>query len=106
LVRVVAGSLRISGAVALRALRGLDDIEPQMRERVRETAERLHLPLEELVEETDQRGVVAVLVNSMRNTWISDLVRAIRIELSATGRSAVVVPTRRRVPEYPVSADT
>lgn len=50
--------------------------------------------------------MVAVLVNTMRNTWISDLVRAIRIELSATGRSAVVVPTRRRVPEYPVAADT
>jgi LacI family transcriptional regulator len=50
--------------------------------------------------------VVAVLVNTMRNTWISDLVRAIRIELSATGRTAVVVPTRRRVPEYPIAADT
>ncbi len=105
-LRDVADSLGISSAVALRALRGLDDIKPQMRERVRETAERLHYPLEELVEETDQRGVVAVLVNTMRNTWISDLVRAIRIELSATGRSAVVVPTRRRVPEYPVAADT
>src|SRR5690625_1015382 len=84
-LRDVADSLGISSAVALRALRGLDDIKPQMRERVRETAERPHYPLEELVEETDQRGVVAVLVNTMRNTWISDLVRAIRIELSATG---------------------
>jgi len=105
-LRDVADSLGISSAVALRALRGLDDIKPQMKERVRETAERLRYPLEELAEETDQRGVVAVLVNTMRNTWISDLVRAIRIELSATGRSAVVVPTRRRVPEYPVAADT
>lgn len=105
-LRDVADSLGISSAVALRALRGLDDIKPQMKERVRETAERLQYPLEELAEETDQRGVVAVLVNTMRNTWISDLVRAIRIELSATGRSAVVVPTRRRVPEYPVAADT
>ena len=105
-LRDVADSLGISSAVALRALRGLDDIKPQMKERVRETAERLQYPLEELAEEADQRGVVAVLVNTMRNTWISDLVRAIRIELSATGRSAVVVPTRRRVPEYPVAADT
>src|SRR5699024_10818296 len=74
-LRDVADSLGISSAVALRALRGLDDIKPQMKERVRETAERLRYPLEELAEETDQRGVVAVLVNTMRNTWISDLVR-------------------------------
>lgn len=101
----VANSLGISGAVALRALRGSDEIKPQMVESVREAAERLHFPLEELSEETEHRGVVAVLVNTMRNTWISDLVRAIRIELTATGRTAVVVPTRQRVPEYPVAAD-
>ncbi len=104
-LRDVANSLGISGAVALRALRGSDEIKPQMVERVREAAERLHFPLEELSEETEHRGVVAVLVNTMRNTWISDLVRAIRIELTATGRTAVVVPTRQRVPEYPVAAD-
>lgn len=102
----VADSLGISSAVALRALRGSEEIKPQMVQRVRETAERLRFPLEELTDETEHRGVVAVLVNTMRNTWISDLVRAIRIELTATGRSAVVVPTRRRVPEYPVAADT
>lgn len=102
----VADSLGISSAVALRALRGSEEIKPQLAHRVRETAERLHFPLEEVTGETEHRGVVAVLVNTMRNTWISDLVRAIRIELTATGRSAVVVPTRRRVPEYPVAADT
>lgn len=105
-LRDVANSLGISSAVALRALRESDEIKPQMIRRVRETAERLRFPLEELSEETEHRGVVAVLVNTMRNTWISDLVRAIRIELTATGRTAVVVPTRRRVPEYPVAADT
>lgn len=101
----VANSLGISSAVALRALRGADEIKPQMARRVRETAERLRFPLEELSGETEHRGVVAVLVNTMRNTWISDLVRAIRIELAATGRTAVVVPTRRRIPEHPVAAD-
>ncbi len=105
-LRDVADSLGISSAVALRALRGMDDIRPQMRTRVREAAERLGFPLEELAQEQDHRGVVAVLVNTMRNTWISDLVRAARIELTATGRSVVVVPTRRRVPEYPIAADT
>src|SRR5699024_7072138 len=99
-------SLGISSAVALRALRGADEIMPQLAGRVRQTAERLRFPLEELSGETEHRGVVAVLVNTMRNTWISDLVRASRIELSATGRTAVVVPTRRRIPEYPVAADT
>ncbi len=102
----VANSLGISSAVALRALRGAEEIKPQLAGRVREAAERLHFPLEELSEETEHRGVVAVLVNTMRNTWISDLVRAIRIELAATGRTAVVVPTRRRLPEYPVAVDT
>ena len=105
-LRDVANSLGISSAVALRALRGMDDIRPALRRRVQEEAERLRFPLEELAGETDHRGVVAVLVNTMRNTWISDLVRSIRIELTATGRTAVVVPTRRRVPEYPVAADT
>ncbi len=105
-LRDVADSLGISSAVALRALRGAEEIKPLMASKVRETAERLHFPLEELSGEADHRGVVAVLVNTMRNTWISDLVRAIRIELAATGRSAVVVPTRRRIPEYPVAADT
>ncbi|WP_165831769.1 LacI family DNA-binding transcriptional regulator [Brachybacterium endophyticum] len=105
-LRDVADSLGISSAVALRALRDLDDIRPQLKTRVREAAERLDFPLEELAGEDAHKGVVAVLVNTMRNTWISDLVRAIRIELSATGRSAVVVPTRRRVPEYPIAADT
>ncbi len=102
----VANSLGISSAVALRALRESDEIKPQLIRRVREAAERLNFPLAELSEETEHRGVVAVLVNTMRNTWISDLVRAIRIELAATGRTAVVVPTRRRMPEYPVAADT
>lgn len=102
----VANSLGISSAVALRALRGADEIKPLMATRVREAAERLRFPLEELSGETEHRGVVAVLVNTMRNTWISDLVRSIRIELAATGRTAVVVPTRRRIPEYPVAADT
>ena len=101
----VANSLGISRAVALRALRGSEEVKPQMVQRVREAAARLHFPLEELSEETEHRGVVAVLVNTMRNTWISDLVRAIRIELAATGRTAVVVPTRRRLPEYPVAVD-
>ncbi|MFC0674099.1 LacI family DNA-binding transcriptional regulator [Brachybacterium hainanense] len=105
-LRDVADSLGISSAVALRALRGMEDIRPQLRSRVHEEAERLRFPLEELSQAGDHRGVVAVLVNTMRNTWISDLVRAIRIELAATGRSAVVVPTRRRIPEYPVAADT
>ncbi|GAA1488312.1 LacI family DNA-binding transcriptional regulator [Brachybacterium sacelli] len=105
-LRDVADSLGISSAVALRALRGAEEIKPLMATRVREAAERLRFPLEELSEETDHRGIVAVLVNTMRNTWISDLVRAIRIELTATGRSAIVVPTRRRVPEHPVAADT
>lgn len=105
-LRDLANSLGISSAVALRALRGADEIKPQMAQRVREAAERLRFPLEELSGETEHRGVVAVLVNTMRNTWISDLVRAIRIELAATGRTAVVVPTRRRIPEYPVAADT
>ena len=91
-------SLGISRAVALRALRGSEEVKPQMVQRVREAAARLRFPLEELSEETEHRGVVAVLVNTMRNTWISDLVRAIRIELAATGRTAVVVPTRRRLP--------
>lgn len=104
-LRDVANSLGISSAVALRALRGADEIKPVMARRVREEAERLHFPLEELSDATEHRGVVAVLVNTMRNTWISDLVRAIRIELAATGRTAVVVPTRRRLPEYPVAAD-
>jgi LacI family transcriptional regulator len=102
----VANSLGISSAVALRALRGAEEIKPQLAGRVREAAERLNFPLEELSEETEHRGVVAVLVNTMRNTWISDLVRSIRIELTATGRTVVVVPTRRRVPEYPVAVDT
>ena len=101
----VANSLGISSAVALRALRGADEIKPRMAQHVREAAERLHFPLEELSGETEHRGVVAVLVNTMRNTWISDLVRSIRIELAATGRTAVVVPTRRRLPEYPVAVD-
>ncbi|PMC74650.1 LacI family transcriptional regulator [Brachybacterium sp. UMB0905] len=105
-LRDVADSLGISSAVALRALRGAAEIKPQMAARVREAAERLHFPLDELSEETEHRGVVAVLVNTMRNTWISDLVRSIRIELTATGRTVVVVPTRRRIPEYPVAADT
>ncbi|MGY5763649.1 LacI family DNA-binding transcriptional regulator [Brachybacterium sp. DNPG3] len=105
-LRDVADAEGISSAVALRALRGTDDIRPQLAVRVREAAERMNFPLDELAGEDDHRGVVAVLVNTMRNTWISDLVRAIRIELTATGRSAVVVPTRRRVPEYPVAADT
>ncbi|MCS6712583.1 LacI family DNA-binding transcriptional regulator [Brachybacterium sp. EF45031] len=105
-LRDVADSLGISSAVALRALRGAEDIRPKLRERVEEAADRLGFPRDEVVSEGDHRGVVAVLVNTMRNTWISDLVRAIRIELTATGRSAVVVPTRRRVPEYPVAADT
>lgn len=102
----VATSLGISSAVALRALRGSEEIKPQLRTRVRDAAERLHFPLEDLSDEAEHRGVVAVLVNTMRNTWISDLVRAIRIELTATGRTVVVVPTRRRIPEYPVAADT
>ncbi|WP_422117237.1 LacI family DNA-binding transcriptional regulator [Brachybacterium sp. UNK5269] len=105
-LRDVANSLGISSAVALRALRESEEIKPQMIRRVREAAERLDFPLEELSGEDDHRGVVAVLVNTMRNTWISDLVRAIRIELTATGRTAIVVPTRRRIPEYPVAADT
>lgn len=105
-LRDVADSLGISDATALRALRDLDDIRPSMKQRVREAAERLHFPVGEIAEEQSHKGVIAVLVNTMRNTWISDLVRAIRIELSATGRSAVVVPTRRRVPEYPIAADT
>ncbi|MEE1649413.1 LacI family DNA-binding transcriptional regulator [Brachybacterium sp. J144] len=105
-LRDVADSVGISSAVALRALRGSDEIKPVMARRVREAAERLRFPLEELSDADDHRGVVAVLVNTMRNTWISDLVRAIRIELAATGRSAVVVPTRRRLPEYPIAADT
>lgn len=106
-LRDVANSLGISSAVALRALRGEDDIKPRMKERVHEAAERLNFPLAEVATETrHSTGVIAVLVNTMRNTWISDLVRAIRIELAATGRTAVVVPTRRRIPEYPVAADT
>lgn len=106
-LRDVANSLGISSAVALRALRDADDIKPQMKERVREAAERLNFPLEEVSSESaHSNGVVAVLVNTMRNTWISDLVRSIRIELAATGRTAIVVPTRRRIPEYPVAADT
>lgn len=106
-LRDVANSLGISSAVALRALRGAEDIKPQMRRRVQEAAERLDYPVEEVSAETaHSNGVVAVLVNTMRNTWISDLVRSIRIELAATGRTAVVVPTRRRIPEYPVAADT
>ena len=47
-LRDVANSLGISSAVALRALRGADEIKPRMVERVREAAERLHFPLEEL----------------------------------------------------------
>lgn len=106
-LRDVASSLGISSAVALRALQGSAEIKPQMRARVLEEAERLRFPLEEVsAEGAHTRGVVAVLVNTMRNTWISDLVRSIRIELAATGRTAVVVPTRRRIPEYPVAADT
>lgn len=105
-LRDVADSLGISSAVALRALRGHDDILPKLKGRVQEAAERLNFPMEELADEADHRGVVAVLVNTMRNTWISDLVRAARVELTATGRSVVVVPTRRRVPEYPIAADT
>ncbi|MDO5661740.1 MAG: LacI family DNA-binding transcriptional regulator [Brachybacterium sp.] len=104
-LRDVANSLGISSAVALRALRGSSDIKPQMARRVQEAAERLGYPLEDVSREGAHAGVVAVLVNTMRNTWISELVRTIRIELTATGRSAVVVPTRRRVPEYPIAAD-
>ncbi|WP_084253097.1 LacI family DNA-binding transcriptional regulator [Devriesea agamarum] len=102
----VAASLGISTAVALRALRGESDITHKLVSRVHDEAERLNFPLEEVSAEEDRNGVVAVLVNTMRNTWISDLVRAIRIELSATGRSVVVVPTRRRLPEFPIAADT
>src|SRR5699024_6657504 len=105
-LRDVADSLGISSAVALRALRGAEESKPRMATRVREAADRLRCPCEEVGEETHHRGVVAVLVQPMRSAWISDLVRAIRIELTATGRSAVVVPTRLRVPEYPVAADT
>ncbi|MGQ4531731.1 LacI family DNA-binding transcriptional regulator [Dermabacteraceae bacterium P13138] len=101
----VAGSLGITSAVALRALRGESDISPKMVERAKEAAERLGYPLSEVEAEEHRNGVVAILVNTMRNTWISDLVRAIRIELSATGRSVVVAPTRRRVPEFPIAAD-
>ena len=101
----VANSLGITAAVALRALRGESDINSRLVTSVRETAERLHYPLEDLAQEDDHRGVVAVLVNTMRNTWISDLVRSIRIELAATGRHVVVVPTRRRMPEYPVTLE-
>lgn len=106
-LRDVANSLGISSAVALRALRGAEDIKPQLKHRVREAADRLQYPVDEVSAETaHSNGVVAVLVNTMRNTWISDLVRSIRIELAATGRTAIVVPTRRRIPEYPVAADT
>ena len=106
-LRDVADSLGISPTTALRALRRSPEIKPQMVQRVHEAAERLHFPLEDLSESAHKdKGVVAVLVNTMRNTWISDLVRAIRIEVAATGRTAVVVPTRRRMPEYPVAADT
>ncbi|MDO5644148.1 MAG: substrate-binding domain-containing protein [Dermabacter sp.] len=101
----VANSLGITDAVALRALRGEADINSKLITTVRETAERLNYPLEDLTSEDDHRGVVAVLVNTMRNTWISDLVRSIRIELAATGRHVVVVPTRQRMPEYPVALD-
>lgn len=106
-LRDVANSLGISSAVALRALRDAEDIKPQLKDRVREAADRLRYPVDEVSAETaHSNGVVAVLVNTMRNTWISDLVRSIRIELAATGRTAIVVPTRRRIPEYPVAADT
>lgn len=101
----VANSLGISAAVALRALRGESDINDKLIKTVHEAAERLHYPLEDLTNEDEHHGVVAVLVNTMRNTWISDLVRSIRIELSATGRHVVVVPTRQRMPEYPVAVD-
>lgn len=105
-LRDVANSLSISSAVALRALRGEDDIRPKLVQSAREAAERLGYPLADLAAENDRKGVVAVLVNTMRNTWISDLVRSIRMELAASGRAVVVVPTRRRVPEYPIAADT
>src|SRR5699024_12724239 len=65
-LRDVADSLGISRAVALRALRGLDDIKPQKRERVGETAERLHYRLEEQVEEADARRMLAGLCCTMR----------------------------------------
>lgn len=101
----VANTLGISAAVALRALRGESDINQKFVTTVHDAAERLNYPLEDLTNEDDHRGVVAVLVNTMRNTWISDLVRSIRIELAATGRHVVVVPTRQRMPEYPVAID-
>lgn len=101
----VAESVGITSAIAVRALRGAPDIKPDLTQRTREAAERLNFPLEDISEEDARNGVIAVLVNTMRNTWISDLVRAIRIELSATGRTVVVVPTRQRVPEYPVTVD-
>lgn len=101
----VANTLGITAAVALRALRGESDINSKLVNAVKETAERLNYPLEDLTKEDDHRGVVAVLTNTMRNTWISDLVRSIRIELAATGRHVVVVPCRQRMPEYPVTLD-
>lgn len=101
----VAESVGITSAVAVRALRNEADIKPDLAKRTREAAERLNFPLEDISAEDAHNGVIAVLVNTMRNTWISDLVRSIRIELAATGRTVVVVPTRQRVPEYPITLD-
>lgn len=104
-LREVAASLGISTAVALRALRGESEISDRLVGRVQEAAKQLHYPLEDVHREENRRGVVAILVNTMRNPWISDIVRSVRIELTATSRAAFVVPTRRRVPEVPIASD-
>lgn len=101
----IGQTLGITDAVALRALRGEADINSKLIGIVRSTAESMNYPVSAIAAEGEQNGIVAVLVNTMRNTWISDLVRAIRIELAASGRHVVVVPTRQRMPEYPVSLD-
>jgi DNA-binding LacI/PurR family transcriptional regulator len=104
-LRDLANSLGISQSTALQALRGEPQVSAKMQTRVRESAEALNFPVRSIAPAGQLNGTVAILTNTMRNPIISDLVRAVRIELTVSGYAAMVVPTRQRVPEVPVVLD-
>lgn len=105
-LRDLANSLGISQNTALQALRAESGVSAKMQGRVREAAETLNFPTRSIAPAGEIRGTVAILTNTMRNPIISDLVRAVRIELTVTGYTAMVIPTRQRLPEVPVALDT
>lgn len=104
-LRDLANSLGISQNTALHALRRDPVISVKMQGRVHEAAEALNFPLRSVAPAGQIGGTVAILTNTMRNPIISDLVRAVRVELTVSGYTAMVVPTRQRLPEVPVVLD-